>query len=430
MFGRNEITDGTLNGKVDGHRHARAAEARRHIVAANIKYAARLARNGRRRCSSSSSLDVTYDERGGKVTLVGTERLGRHVERRPRRSISKHLTAATATHQGDEVRLEAAARVRAGSGQRREGHRSTRTSRFRGFDPRGPRRSRASFISGTRASPIAPSVGTVRQANIDIVITDEADQGHRDRQARQGRPEARRHDRARTAPTSIGRRGRKLVLQQGLADRRDRARGRCRDHGEDVAAQDERWTADVIVDKGFVKINKTRAKRSSRSARRMTSTSASRRRSRSRGRRDGAQVRTHAPAPVAPGLIAHVTLKPIKVEADEFRTTVHGKLDVTTDASTIGVIGTIEATERRSRSVRSPLSHRARRGDVRRHGRSEPRDRADHPRLPRCHDGHRGARPAVEARARARAPTRACTRRSELLGFLLGGEPGGDPQSA
>ena len=167
-----------------------------------------------------------------------------------------------------------------------------------------------------------------------------------------------------------------------------------------------KWVADVTVDKTFVKVDKT-----SGEALKPVGTPS-----------DvfiGGSSTKHAPPPVdqkqtgangtgplappapeSPGLIAHIQLNPIKVESDQFRTTLRGKLDVTSDAHTMGVVGTVEAVSgdldlfgRRYRIERAAVTF---------DGTVDPmRVGPDHPRLPRGPDHHRGSRPVVASRSPA-----------------------------
>jgi hypothetical protein len=194
-----------------------------------------------------------------------------------------------------------------------------------------------------------------------------------------------------------------------------------------------KWVADITVDKTFVKVDKT-----SGEALKPVGTPA-----------DvfiGGSSTKHAPPPVdqkqtgakgtgplappapdSPGLIAHIQLNPIKVESDQFRTTLRGKLDVTSDAHTMGVIGTVEAVSgdldlfgRRYRIERAAVTF---------DGTVDPmvsvRITHDFP----------DVQTITEVRGRLSHPDLQLSSdtgtysKEQLLGFLLGGEPNGDPSS-
>jgi translocation and assembly module TamB len=192
-----------------------------------------------------------------------------------------------------------------------------------------------------------------------------------------------------------------------------------------MSRKDEVWTADVLIDKGFVKIGKTGEALKpvgTPEDLHIGLTKVKPRRAIAPG--DGPNA---ALAPTHPGLVAHVKINPVKVEAAEFRTTVHGTLDVTTDASTMGVTGSIEATsgdldlfDRRYRIEQASVNF----------------DGTIDPNLEvRIVHDFPDVTTVTEVRGRLSKPDLVLSAdpgmysQSELLGFLLGGEPNGDPQS-
>jgi autotransporter translocation and assembly factor TamB len=186
-----------------------------------------------------------------------------------------------------------------------------------------------------------------------------------------------------------------------------------------LARRGETWTADLVVDKGFVKIASTKGERLKDVGLPPDLTIG-------RGKRP---VRTGPlPPPPAPIVIAHIVLHDTKVESDEFRTTIRGELTATADTRAVGLTGKIEA-------LGGDLDLFDRRyivdtAAVYFDGTTDPllqiRFTHDFP----------DVETITEVRGRLSKPVLSLSSnpgtytKSQLLGFLLGGEPTGDPNSA
>lgn len=419
VFGRNVITDGTLNGKITVTGTIAQPKLVGHIVAANLK-------------STPGSfgkptpvlkqivLDATYGDHGGKVVLVGTEDQGGTLNVNGTFDL-KHLTAGTATIKASKFDMKPLLAFAPDPGSAGKGILDANLA-IQGFDPRTAQITGELHMRNARL-PIAPSVGTVRQANIDVIITPK--QIKVAATGKLGKGDIKLDGTIALNGANLAGGEAKLVLHKvspiGAIEPEIDAEVTAK-----ISRQNERWTADVIVDKGFVKINKT-----SGEALKPIGTPDDLHLSltKVKPKRVATGKGPNAPPPPPePGLIAHVTLKPIKVEADEFRTTLHGKLEVTTDAKTTGVTGTIEASsgdldlfDRRYRIERAAVMF-----DGTIDPNLEIRFTHDFP----------DVTTVTEVRGRLSKPDLELSSdpgmysQSELLGFLLGGEPGGDPQSA
>ncbi|MEO8841661.1 MAG: translocation/assembly module TamB domain-containing protein [Kofleriaceae bacterium] len=420
VFGRDVITEGTLNGTVTVTGTLEQPRLIGHIVAANIKSTP--GSFGRPTpVMKQLVLDATYGDRGGKLTLVGTEDQGGTLNVDATFDLN-HLTAGTATVKAAKFDMRPMLAFAPDPGSAAKGILDANLA-IHGFDPRTAQITGDLHLNNARL-PIAPSVGTVRQANIDVTITPKQ-----------------------IKVAATGKLGKGTIALDGTIalNGADLAGGEAKlvlhkvspigavepevdaEITAKISRQNERWTAEVTVDKGFVKINKTSGEAlkpvGTPDDLHLSLTKLKPKRVAATGTGPNAP-----PPPVQPGLVAHVTLNPIKVEADEFRTTVHGKLDVTTDATTLGVVGTIEATsgdldlfDRRYRVERAAVTF----------------DGTVDPNLEiRITHDFPDVTTVTEVRGRLSKPDLALSSdpggysQSELLGFLLGGEPGGDPQSA
>jgi translocation and assembly module TamB len=146
------------------------------------------------------------------------------------------------------------------------------------------------------------------------------------------------------------------------------------------------------------------------------------------GARDATAAEPQRQAPDHPALVADIVLRDTKVEAQELRGNVSGKLRVLVGGGQLGVIGTLE------------LEH----GNLDLFGRRYTVDRAalrydgsTDPELDvRITHDFPDVTTITEVRGRMSKPQLALSSQpstyteSELLGFLLGGEPGGDPNMA
>jgi autotransporter translocation and assembly factor TamB len=420
VFGRDVITDGTLNGKVTVTGTIQHPKLVGHVVAANIKTTP--GTFGRPTPTLRQLvLDGTYDDHGGKLELVGTEDQGGTLNVNATFDL-RHLTAGAATIKASKFDMKPMLAFAPDPGSAAKGILDANLA-IQGFDPRTAQITGELHLRNARL-PIAPSVGTVRQANIDVIITTK--QIKLAATGKLGKGDLKLDGTIALNGADLAGGEAKLVLHKvspiGAIEPEVDAEITAK-----ISRQNEQWTADVVIDKGFVKIKKASGEAlkpiGTPSDLHLSLTKVKPTRVAATGDRPNAP-----PAPVQPGLIAHVTLKPIKIEADEFRTTVHGKVDVTTDATTMGVTGTIEASsgdldlfDRRYRIERAAVTF----------------DGTVDPNLEiRITHDFPDVTTVTEVRGRLSKPDLSLSSdpglysQAELLGFLLGGEPGGDPQSA
>ncbi|MEO6771955.1 MAG: translocation/assembly module TamB domain-containing protein [Kofleriaceae bacterium] len=426
VFGRDEITGGTMSGKVDITGTIAKPVVAAHLVASDL--ASRPGVHGRHTPTVRRlALDASYGEHGGKATLVGDEDSGG--------TLNLVATLAPGSLAASTAKLTAArfdlAPIFAFAPDPLSAASGTLDAKLDvdGLDVRTSQVAGELHLHHARV-PIAPTVGTLRRADIDIGIT---------------------HDDIKVAAT--GRLGKGDVKIDGTIA----LNGVALDGGTfkavlkhvspvgalepsidsvvtgKISRQGAKWLADVTVDKTFVKIDKT-----SGEALKPVGTPSDLHIGGSTTKHAPAAVDAHVtgpagtgpqapPAPESPGLIVHIQLDPVKVESEQFRTTLHGKLTMTTDAHTVGVVGTVEAVS----------------GDLELFGRRYRIERAAvifdgtlDPRISvRITHDFPDVQTITEVRGRLSKPDlilssdNALYSQEQLLGFLLGGEPNGDPSS-
>jgi autotransporter translocation and assembly factor TamB len=187
------------------------------------------------------------------------------------------------------------------------------------------------------------------------------------------------------------------------------------------------WNADVVVDRGVVKITKTSGEKlkpaqlpddltigAPKQLTKVTPASG------------GTPDKPMAP-PEKPAIVANITLRPTKVESKEVHTTISGKLVATADADSIGVVGTVGASsgdltlfDRRYRIERAAVIF-----DGTIDPRLDVRITHDFPEVTTVTVvRNRLSKPELVLSSNPGTYSQA-----QLLGFLLGGEPNGDPNS-
>ncbi len=411
VFGRTEITQGTLDGKI-----AIGGTLGKPTVVAHIAGDHLGVPPGPRgkpiQVIQQITLDATLDDRGGKLTLDGIEDRGKlSVIARGNPAALASATAKIEATTFDLGPILAFVPGPAGGSQGTLDANLTIT----GFDPRTAQLQGELHLRDARI-PIAPTVGTLRQGNLDIAI----------------RP----HDIALGVTGKLGTGDVKLdgtIALDGASLTGGQAKITLRKVSPigaiepvvdaDVAAKLARtgtqWTADLVVDHGFVKVTTTSGEKLKPAG--LPSDLVI-------GRARTVVADTGAaPPPKRPAIVANVTLHDTNVESKEFRTTLRGKLEITADAETVGMVGEIAAQG----------------GDLDLFGR---RYRVDHaivnfdgtidPRLDvRITHDFPDVTTITVVRGRLSNPQLELSSdpgiytSSQLLGFLLGGEPGGDPTS-
>jgi autotransporter translocation and assembly factor TamB len=348
-------------------------------------------------------------------TWLGLQ-LGRdHVDVRGRRAErAKQLAAGTATVAANAFDLAPLLAFVPGPAGGASG-RLDGTIDVRGFDPKTSQLAGKLHVADARV-PLAPQVGTLRNAAVDITI------GQHDiklvANGKLGRGTADINGTIaldRFSPTGGQA---KIILKhispigsvQPLVDAQVSAK---------IARKGEQWTADVTVDHGFVKLEKGGEKLKPVGAPRDIVFGA---RPPPTAAKPGS-----APPPKEAMFVINLTLKPTPVESDQVRTTVKGNLHITADLQGVDITGQVEAMggdvnlfDRR---------YRIEQAEVRFDGTPDPvlvvEISYDFPEVTLTAQVRgRGSKPQLLLSSNPGNYTQA-----QLLGFLLGGEPGGDAQA-
>jgi autotransporter translocation and assembly factor TamB len=264
--------------------------------------------------------------------------------------------------------------------------------------------------------PVAPSVGTLRRAKIDAIIAD-----HQVTLGIDGR----------LGKGSVVVKG--SIALDGAAPNGGKATMTLRkvspigvvepEITADVAATLSRngnqWLADLVVTRGTIVVPDTRGEKLKPVGAPNDMAFASSAHLTDRPKED-------AP-PSDPILVAKVTLRPIRVESEEFRGDIRGQVEIRADGDSIGMVGGIEAD-------RGDLDLFGRRYQVERAG--VHFDGSIDPLLDvRIIHEFPEVTTVTEVHGRASKPELMMSSdpgtysQGQLLGFLLGGDPTGDPQA-
>ncbi|HEX2690537.1 MAG TPA: translocation/assembly module TamB domain-containing protein, partial [Kofleriaceae bacterium] len=414
-LGRTEVTGGTLGGKVTIGGTVGAPTVVAHLAGEGL--AVPPGPGGKPvKTIQQLAVDATWNQHGMKLALQALDGLGGTLaiaaEARPD-ALAEGTARMTATN-FDLAPLLAFAPGPAGGG------RGTLRANLSvtGFDPRTARILGDLRLEGARV-PLAPTLGTLRDATIDlairprdIAITTTGKLGAGDL----------------TLDGTIARSG--VALSGGqlaLTLRKISPLGAVEpiidaDVTAKLARKGTQWTADVVVDNGLVKVTRSSGEKLKpiQIPADLTIGPAP---PRARQPAGGAAP----PPPPQPVIVANLVLHPINVESKEFRTTIRGSLAVKADARAIGVVGSIAAQggdvdlfSRRYRVERAAVNF---------DGTIDPlldvRITHDFPDVTTITEvGGRLSAPQLRL-----SSDPGIYSQSQLLGFLLGGEPGGDPTS-
>ena len=413
VFGRTEVTRGTIDGKVTLGGTIGKPTLAAHLVGEGIGVppgpSGKVIKTVNRLV-----LDAAWNQHGGKLMVEGSEdgggKLALVAEGSP-----TDLAAATAKLDATAFDLTPLFPFAPGPAGGARGTLDANLT-IKGFDPRtaklaGDLRMRAARV------PIAPTVGTLRDADISIGIH--------------------AHDIAIAATGKLGSGDVKLqgtVALDGVSLTGGQAKLTLRkvspigaveptidaDVTAKIARRNQTWVADVTVDNGFAKV-------STKSAEKLKPVSMPSDLHIGRNTRRAAP-KPGAPAPPAqPVLVANITLNAMNVESDEFRTTLQGKVTITADASALGIVGQV-AAETGDLDLFG-TRYRIERAAVNFDGTVDPQ--LD---IQVSHD-FTDLTTTTVVRGRLSKPELALSSnpggysQSELLGFLLGGEPAGAPTS-
>ncbi len=422
VFGRNEIIGGTLDGKVGITGTLGAPVVKAKFTANDLK-----SRPGPMglppvRIIKTITLETEYElANGAKIELHGTEDRGGKIDLVATVD-PKHLAAATAKLQAKDFELTPLLAFVPEPGSAARGTLNADLT-VTGFDPRTANILGEIHLKEARL-PIAPQVGTMQRAQIDIVIS--KDQIKLAATGKLGKGDLKVDGTIALEGTNLSGGTAKLILHhvspigavEPLIDSEITAK---------ISRKNQTWIADVSIDKTFIAVDKTGGE-----ALKPVGTPADLhlglQKQKPQHVSAGQNGAPDAPAPpTQPGLIAHVTLHKTEVESKEFRTTLDGKLEVTMDADTMGVTGSIAANsgdldlfDRRYRIERAAVYF---------DGTIDPQVEV------RISHDFTDVTTVTQIRGRLSKPQLVLSSdpglysQSELLGFLLGGEPNGDPNS-
>jgi hypothetical protein len=414
-FGRNEVTKGTLDAKVVLTGTIVQPKLVAHIAAQDLQ-STPSALNQPTPVLKQLTLDATYDGNKATLKLLGDEGNGGTLDVEANLD-PRELKAGTAMIKAKAFDMKPLLAFAPDPGNGAKGILDANLT-VKGLDPTTAQITGELHLKNARM-PIAPNVGTMRDGTVDVKIDDK--QIVLAATGKLGHGDLKLDGTIELAGTNLSGGQAVLTLHKvspiGAVEPEINAVITTK-----MSRQNEVWTADVVIDKGFVKIGK-----SGEALKPVGMPSDMRlggpKKQAPALSKDGPNA---PPPPAKPALIAKVTLKPVKVEASEFRTTVNGTLDVTV-GETMGVKGTIEASsgdldlfDRRYRIERAAVMF----------------DGTVDPNLEvRIVHDFSDVTTITEVRGRLSKPDLVLTSdpglysQTELLGFLLGGEPGGDPTS-
>jgi hypothetical protein len=412
VFGRTEIVGGMLDGKVTVAGTIGNPTLVAHLVGENLAVPPR--NNRRLQTLERIALDATWDGRRAKLTIDGVEDRGGKLSLVAEGSPSQ-LASATARIKATSFDTSPLLAFAPGAAAGIEGSLDANLS-IRGFDPRIAKIIGEIHLRNARV-PLAPTIGTLRRARVDIAI--------RDRDIVVG------------ASGKLGAGDAKVegtIALDGVSLTGGRAKVMLRkvspigavepiidaDITATIARKGTVWNADVVVDRGFVKVTKTDGEKLKPASIPADLTI---------GAPKPARASDSAPMkpPAKPAIVANITVRPTKVESKEVHTTVRGKLVVTADADSLGVVGTLAAAsgdidlfDRRYRIERAAVTF-----DGTIDPRLDVRITHDFPEVTTITVVRdRLSKPELELSSNPAIYTK-----TQLLGFLLGGEPSGDPSS-
>ncbi|MCW5802220.1 MAG: translocation/assembly module TamB domain-containing protein, partial [Deltaproteobacteria bacterium] len=412
MVGRTELRGGSLAASATFGGTLAAPTVRARITGTSLLVPPQ---PGATTCKPLERLDVTadWDGRSGKLSIEGSERDGKLTFTASGSALATAKARVTATR-FDLAPLLALAPGRAGVGTGiLDGDLAVH-----GLDMRTARFAGEIRLSDARV-PVAATIGTLRDANIHIVI------GDRDAKisahGKLGRGEV-------TGSGSLTLDGARIVGGSAKVKLRKITPIAAFEPliSGDLEAKLSRgsthWVAEITARNGTVKAGP---------------------RSREKLKPIGApadivigrpevhkssSMPSEQPPPPQPYLVTHFTLGNTEVETEEVRGRIHGKLTFTLDSERLGIVGTVEAD--RGNIDLFDRRYSLERGVLAFDGSTDPRldirivhDFSDVTTVTEV--GGRLSKPRLNLSASPSIYTE-----TQLLGFLLGGEPGGDPSSA
>ncbi|HEU0033024.1 MAG TPA: translocation/assembly module TamB domain-containing protein [Kofleriaceae bacterium] len=412
VFGRNEVTGGTIDGQIDVAGTVAAPTAKAKIVAAGLQVPPG-AGNKPVKVVKQLALDATWDGKLAKLVLDGTQDQGMlRVDAQVAPGDLGKATVKLVAKQFDLAPVLVFAPGPAGGAAGRLDANLSVAS----LDPTTMRVLGEAHLNDGRV-PIAPSVGTMRRAKIDVAISERDMRLSVDGQLGRG---------SIIAKGTLGMEGaRPTGGEAAITLRRVSPIGVVEPQVDaDVSVKLRReadaWVADMLVERGTIKVPSDRGEKLKPAGAPPDMVFMS-------GERITNRPMEKKP-PSQPKLIANITLKSTFVESAEVRSIIKGKLTVTSDGVAVGIVGRIDA----DRGQLDLFGHRydVERASIRFDGSTDPvldvRITHDFPEVTTI----------TEVRGRLSKPELVMTSnpatysQGQLLGFLLGGEPDGEPGNA
>jgi autotransporter translocation and assembly factor TamB len=411
VFGRTEVTGGTIDGKIDVAGTVGEPTLIAKLVGSNLQVPP--GPGGKPvKTVKTIAFDARWDGTTGKVVIDGVQENG--MLKIVATGSPAQLAAATVTvkaRQFDLVPLLAFAPGPAGGAAGRLDADLT----VKGLDPRTAKLAGEVHLSNARI-PIAPTIGTLRRAKLDVVIGEHDIRLKVDGRLGGGKvvgDGAIALDGAAVTGGDI-----KLTLRKvspiGVVEPVVDADVTVKLHHEP-----DRWVADVGVRNAVVTVPSGRGEQLKPAGAPPDMVFM-----------NGERI-TRRPmkkeVPIRPMIVANVTLYPTHLKSDELRGIVKGKLSLTADGEAVGIVGTIDA-ERGDLDLFG-TRYQVERASVRFDGTIDPvidvRISHDFPEVTTV----------TEVRGRLSKPELTMSSnpgtysQGQLLGFLLGGEPTGEPNS-
>ena len=413
VFGRSEITAGVIDGKVEVAGTIGVPTVKANLVATGLQVPPG-ERNKPVRTVDKLTLTGSWDGTLAKVGLDGRESGGGNLtvsgEARP-----QALADAMVTIKATKFDLVPLLVFLPGPAGDAAGTLDANLT-VKGLDVRTTQLAGELHLFDARI-PIAPQVGTLRRAKIDAIIAD-----HQIRLAVDGK----------LGEGTVVMTG--AIALDGAAPNGGNAKLTLRkispigtveplisaDVTASLTRRDNQWKANLVVDNGFMIVPKDRGEKLKPIGAPTDMTFA-----------NGNKL-TRRPmdkeAPKNPIFVVDIALRSTRVESEEFRGLLKGKLEITADGEAIGLVGGIAADS----GDLDLFSHRynVERAAVNFDGSLDPlldvRLTHDFP----------DVTTVTQVRGRMSAPELVMSAdpgtysQGQLLGFLLGGDPGGDPQSS
>lgn len=412
VFGRTQMTGGTVFGKVEVTGTVRDPRMTAKLVGTHLQAPSRVYARPVKRIENVT-VNASWDGTTANVRIDGYQRDGSlQVVATASPEALDQGTVTISARAFDLVPLLVFAPGPVGSAAGRLDAEMT----VRGLDPGTARLVGKLHIRDGRM-PIAPQIGTMRRADIDVVASERelkvAVVG------RIGAGDVKLTGAValvRARPTS----GEAKIILRGVSPIGGVEPVIDADIDVKLEREGTLWKADVAVRKGLIVVPKGRSdplKPVGAPSDMVFATT-------------GKPLTTPAEdkaTPTAPGLIARVRIYTLFIESPEVRGLVKGKLTVSADAESVGIVGTVEA----ERGLLELFGRRyeVERASVRFDGSTDPivdvRITHDFPEVTTV----------TQVRGRLSEPELQMTSnpgtysQGQLLGFLLGGEPNGPPES-